>query len=170
MDKRLIWFEELYDRHADMVWRHFYFRLGDSERAKELMQEVFLKVWQYIQSGKEIEYEKAFLYQIARNLFINELRVKGREVSLDLLEESGFDKADESMSTDTYAKNRELLDRLSLIKESYRMVLVMRYIDDLPVKDIASLLGEKETNISMRIKRGIEALKETYTQKNYENR
>jgi RNA polymerase sigma-70 factor (ECF subfamily) len=164
MDKRLVWFEELYDTHADAVWRHFYYRLGDDERAKELMQEVFLKVWQYIQSGKEVEHEKAFIYRIAKNLFINEIRKSGREISLEVLEESGFDKPDESMDTSTYATEKELLDRLTQIKDNYRIVLIMRYVDDLSVKDIAHILGEKETNISMRIKRGIEALKETYKQ------
>ncbi len=76
MDKRLIWFETLYDTHADALWKHLYHRLGDNERAKELMQEVFLKAWQYVLQGKQIEHEKAFLYRIAKNLFINEIRTK----------------------------------------------------------------------------------------------
>lgn len=162
MDKRLIWFEKLYDTHADAIWRHFYHRLGDNERAKELMQEVFLKTWQYVMLGKTIEHEKAFLYRIAKNLFINEIRTKKRETSLDTLEEEGFEVKDEHDMTSTHAEHTELMERLGMIKDSYRTVLVMRYIDDLPIKEIATILDENETNISMRIKRGIEALKQTY--------
>lgn len=162
MDKRLIWFETLYDTHADAIWRHLYHRLGDTERAKELMQEVFLKTWQYVMLGKTIEHEKAFLYRLAKNLFINEIRTDKRNSSLDALSEDGFEAPDERSAADTQAKQTELMERLSLIKDSYRTVLVMRYIDDLPVKEIATILDENETNISMRIKRGIEALKETY--------
>lgn len=162
MDKRLNWFEKLYDNHADAIWRHFYHRLGDDERAKELMQEVFLKTWQYVMLDKKIEYEKAFLYRIAKNLFINEIRTKKLQTSLDSLEEEGFEITDENDITATHAEHTELMERLGMIKDSYRTVLVMRYIDDLPVKEIASLLDENETNISMRIKRGIEALKQSY--------
>lgn len=162
MDKRLIWFEKLYDTHADAIWRHFYHRLGDNERAKELMQEVFLKTWQYVMLGKTIEHEKAFLYRIAKNLFINEIRTKKSQTSLDSLEEAGFEVKDEHDMTSTHAEHTELMERLDMIKDTYRTVLVMRYIDDLPVKEIASILDENETNISMRIKRGIEALKQTY--------
>ncbi len=162
MDKRLIWFEKLYDTHADAIWRHFYHRLGDNERSKELMQEVFLKTWQYVMLDKTIEHEKAFLYRIAKNLFINEIRTKKSQTSLDSLEEAGFEVTDEHDMTNTHAEHTELMERLDMIKDSYRTVLVMRYIDDLPVKEIASILDENETNISMRIKRGIEALKQTY--------
>jgi RNA polymerase sigma-70 factor, ECF subfamily len=161
MDKRLIWFEKLYDTYADAIWRHFYHRLGDHERAKELTQEVFVKTWQYVVLGKEIEYERAFLYRIAKNLFINEIRTKKSVVSLDSLAEEGFEIKDEH-NVVMSAEQKELIEHLGKIKESYRTVLVLRYVDDLPVKEIANLLEEKDTTISMRIKRGIEALKQTY--------
>ena len=162
MDKRLIWFEKLYDTHADAVWRHLYYQLGDAERANELLQEVFLKTWQYVLQDKHIEHEKAFLYRVARNLFINDIRSKKQAQSLDQLTDAGFEVVDATDTTAVASEHRELRDRLALIKDSYRTVLTLRYIDDLPVKEIAKLLGEQETNISMRIKRGIEALKQTY--------
>lgn len=165
MDKRLIWFEALYDTYADAIWRHFYHRLGDHERAKELMQEVFLKTWQYVMLDKKIEHEKAFLYRIAKNLFINEIRTKKPQTSFDALEEVGFEAKDEHAATSDHAEHTELMEHLDMIKDSYRTVLVMRYIDDLPVHEIAAVLDENETNISMRIKRGLEALRRTYSQR-----
>ncbi len=165
MDKRLIWFEKLYDTYADAIWRHLYAKVGDRERAKELMQEVFMKTWQYVMLDKTIEHEKAFLYRIARNLFINEIRTNKETASLTTLEESGYEIRDEGQNSASLAHHKELMDRLDMIKQSYRDVLIMRYIDDLPVKEIAEILNENETNISMRIKRGIEALKMTYEPK-----
>jgi len=162
MDKRLIWFEALYECHADAIFRHLYHRLGDRERAKELMQEVFLRAWQHVMLDKNIDHEKAFLYRIAKNLFINEIRTDKRTTSLDALVDEGFEAPDEHAITSSHAEHTELMERLMMIKDSYRTVLVMRYIDDLPVKEIAEILDEQETNISMRLKRGIEALKRTY--------
>ena len=163
MDKNLVWFEKLYDSHADAIWRHLYLKLGDRERAKELMHDVFLKTWQYVMLGKTITYEKAFLYRIAHNLFVNEIRTDKKTVSLTPLEEAGYEIKDESVHTEAHALHKELLDHLAMIQPVYRDVLIMRYVDDLPVKEIARILDENETTISMRIARGKEALKQTYT-------
>lgn len=163
MDKQLIWFENLYDTYSDAIWRHLFFKLGDHERAKELMQDVFMKTWEYAQAGNQIKEEKAFLYRTATNLFINEIRTDRKTVSLATLEDAGFEFKDSS-DTSTEAISKELTSNLSKINENYRTALTMRYIDGLSVKEIAELLGENETNISMRLIRGIEALKNEYEQ------
>jgi RNA polymerase sigma-70 factor, ECF subfamily len=163
MDPRLAWFEKLYDTHADAIFRHLAYKLGDRERAKELTQEVFLKTWQYVVLKKKIEHEKAFLYRIAHNIFVNEIRTDKKTAALSVLEEGGFEIQDEYLPTsEDVSIRRELLDTLDQIKGSYREVLILRYMDGLAVKEIAEILNEKETNISMRIKRGIEALTEIY--------
>jgi len=164
MDKRLIWFEKLYDSYADAIWRHLFFKLGDSERAKELMQEVFMKTWEYTLVGNKISEERAFLYRTATNLFINEIRTDKRTVPLSTLEAVGFEPSDSSDTTIT-AKQNELLEKLTKLNDNYRTALTLRYIDGLSVKEIAELLHEKETNISMRLKRGIESLKLEYNVK-----
>ena len=162
MEEKIVWFEKLYEDHADSIWRHLYMRLGDPERAQELMQEVFARTWDYVRSGKSIAYEKAFLYKLARNLFINEIRTDKRARSLDELQAEGFDMHDERVKSDTEAHLQELLRHLSVLPDQYKEVLIMRYVDDLQVKEIAQLIGKRETAVSMRIKRGIEALQKAY--------
>lgn len=162
MDTRLSWFEALYDSYADAIFRYLAMRVGDRERAKELTQEVFLKAWQYRMAGKTIQHEKAFLYRVAKNLFINEIRTDKKMRSLDALSQEGFEPPDEQAKTNALAEHRELLDHLSHIHESYQEILTMRYTDGLSVKEIAEILDKNETAVSMSIARGIEALKETY--------
>lgn len=162
MEEKIAWFEKLYDDHAEAIWRHLYMRLGDPERSQELMQEVFARTWDYVRSGKSIAYERAFLYKLARNLFINEIRTDKKARSLDELQEGGFDVQDTRAHSDTGAHIQELLAHLSGLPDQYQEVLVMRYIDDLQVKEIAKLIGKGETAVSMRIKRGIEALQKAY--------
>lgn len=162
MDTRLQWFESLYDSYADAIFRYLYAKLGDRERSKELTQDVFMKTWQFVMLDKTIEHEKAFLYRIAHNLFINEIRTNRKKVSLEVLTETGFELSDAHATAEVHGEHTELMDKLSQIKDSYRTVLTMRYIDDLAVKDIALILEESETNISMRINRALQKLKETY--------
>lgn len=156
-------FEALFLRQSDAVFRHLYYRLGDRERAKELTQEVFMKTWQHLAGGKSIQYEKAFLFRIARNLFINEIRTDKQSDSLDVLAEAtGFEPETKEGNPLEFSEEQELLYFLEQLPDSYREVLIMRYIDDMAVKDIAETLEEKETNISMRIQRATEKLKTLY--------
>ena len=161
MEKEL-WFTNVYDTYAEAIWRYFVVRLRHNERAHELTQEVFLKLWQMLQSGQTVTYERALLYTIAKRLFINEIRQKHVEISYDILAAGGFEIPDVTSDSTATATHRELWQYLQNFKESYREVLLLRYVDGLPVKDIAELLGEKETNISMRIARGIESLRQAY--------
>ncbi len=71
---------------------------------------------------------------------------------------SGYEIADPDPSPEDISEQRAVLRLLETLSDPYREVLILRYIDGMAVKDIASLLGEKENNISMRIKRAIDAL------------
>lgn len=163
MDSYIQQFEALFQSYGDSVFRHVYYRLGDRERAKELTQEVFMRTWQYLASGKEIQHEKAFLFRIARNLFINEIRTDKHTDSLDVIKEAtGYEPETKEGNPLEFSEDQELLSFLELLPDTYREVLVLRYIDDMAVKDIAKLLEEKETAISMRIARATEKLKILY--------
>jgi RNA polymerase sigma-70 factor, ECF subfamily len=157
MDKE-VWFTKLYDTHAEAIWRYFMVRLANAERANELTHDAFLRVWEVVAKGQTIEHERTYLYLVAKRLFLNEIRNKKQTTSLEDLAEVGFDIPDTAVLPDRVAEHQELWQYLSRILPSYQEVLMLRYIDGLPVNEIARLLGEKETNISMRIKRGIDAL------------
>jgi len=156
------WFSQLYDTHAESIWRYFMVRLNNSERANDLTHDVFLKFWQVIQTGETVTFERAYLYIIAKRLFLNEIRNKRLVTSYESLAEQGFDIVDETEGAHKKAEAFELWRYLDQINDSYREVLLLRYVDGLPVKEIAVMLEQKETNISMRIARGLAALKSLY--------
>lgn len=165
MEEHITRFESLFASFGDAIFRYFFFQLGNRDRAKELTQEVFMRTWQHLAAGKEIRYEKAFIYTIARNLFINEIRSKRPVDSLDALTEAtGFEPTDDEPDPTEHAEQQELLRYLDQLSDSYREALVLRYLEGMAVKDIAALLGEKETNISMRIKRATDQLRSIYRQ------
>lgn len=156
-------FEQLFQTHSDAIFRHLYFRLGNRERAKELTQEVFMKVWQQLAAGTVITYEKAFLYTIANRLFINEIRTDKTTASLErLLDETGYEPAATQATPEEASQQGEVVRLLGQLSPTHREVLVMRYIDGMAVKEIATHLQEKETAISMRIARALEKLKTLY--------
>src|SRR3989344_280465 len=87
-----------YDEHADALFRHCLIRVRDREIAKDIVQETFSRTWKYLSEGKEVDYIRAFLYRVANNLIVDGSRKK-KTSSLDaLMEEDGFEIADESLT------------------------------------------------------------------------
>ncbi len=155
-------FLKAYEDLADSVFRHCYFRLSDREKAKDLAQETFKRFWECL--GKEkIENTKAFVFRIANNLIIDSYRKK-KEESLDALAEGGFDvRSDDHEAILNSVMGRELMSMLDQLSDTYRDLIVMRYIDDLPIYEIASITGLSENAVSVRIHRGLALLRKHNT-------
>lgn len=152
-------FLEAYEAHSDGIFRHCYFRLSNRERAQELTQETFMRAWQTLKEGAEVQSIKAFLYRIAHNLVIDEYRKK-KEVSLEMLQESGFDPSinDTKELVEHAIEKEKFLKALERLDEDERHLIVMRYIDDLGPSEIASLTGERQNVISVRLNRAVKKL------------
>lgn len=152
-------FVKAYDQFADAIFRHCLFRVSDREKAKDIAQGSFVRLWAYMSQGKEIDNMRALLYRIANNLIIDEYRKK-KDESLDRMrDEEGFDIGTESMrDIETRDEHAQALALLDCLPDKYREALVMRHVDGLSVKDIAHLMHESENVISVRIHRAIEKL------------
>lgn len=154
-------FISAYDDYADALFRYAYFRVYDRERAKELMQEAFMKTWEYLASGKKITNVRAFLYRTVHNLSVNEA-VRSKAYSLEEMHEVvGFDPADTSEATPEEAAEYQIaLRALEKLDAAERDLIVMRYVDGLPVKEIAHILRESPNTVSVRIHRALQKVRD----------
>ncbi len=155
-------FLEAYDRYADAIFRHCYFRVSDRDRAKELVQDTFMRAWEYMASGREaIGNIRALLYRIAHNLIIDEYRRKKAD-SLEVMMEDGlFQPADaQAAAVPGALEARMAVDRLIAgLGESDKKLIFMRYMEDLSPGDIGAILGESENAISVRIHRAMKKIR-----------
>ncbi len=156
-EKRFI---EAYDAYAHALLRYCYFKVSDRYKAEELVEEAFMKTWQYLLKGEEVENIRALLYRVLNNLIIDEYRRK-KTSSLDELESEGFELSDTRahMDLQEQAEINRLLAIVDQLDEKYREAIILRYVDDLAVKEIAEILGESENTVSVRINRAIKQLK-----------
>lgn len=152
-------FERAFEEYKDRIFRHCYFHLYDRERATELTQEAFMKTWEYVAAGNDVDNAQAFLYRVATNLVYNESRHK-KTVSLEDLQEAGFDppSEDENLSRDVIAEEA-VLKALSIIEEPYRAAVTLRFVEGFQPKEIADMLGESANTVSVRITRGLKQLR-----------
>ena len=153
-------FFDAYEAYADAIFRHCYFRVSDRELARDIMQESFMRTWEYMASGKDPENIRAFLYRVASNLIIDHYRKK-KAYSLDALSENhGFDpSSDETDRIIDASDAKRALMHLPRLPEPYRTVFVMRYVDGFTPREIAETTGEHENTISVRIHRAAKKLR-----------
>ena len=159
-------FTEVYDEYSDAIFRHCYLRVYDRELAKDIMQETFMKAWKYMVDGNKIDNVRALLYKIATNLIIDQSRRPGYKKvdSLEELLESGIEpgehekgESEERLQNELDAK--DAMKVLEHTKDSYREVLLLRYIDDLSVTQIAKMLKVSENLVSVRLNRALSDLR-----------
>lgn len=153
-----------YDAYGDAIFRFIAMKISDREVARDLTQETFTRAWDFCVEGGEVREWKPFLYRTAYNLVVDTYRKK-KAVSLDaLMEDDGFAVTDESASAGEKAtimraemsRVRKAIDELD---ETYRDVVLFRFVEDLPPKDIARITGLTENVVSVRIHRGVEKLR-----------
>jgi len=152
-------FEDAHQEFLEPLFRYFLYRLGDPDRSKELAQETFMRAWTYAAKGRAIKAMKSFLFTTASNLFKNELRAKRPVSSLDELMEAGVEFVSDTASPENLTEAKRLLHKLELLSESYREVLLLRFVDGLSAREIADSLGQTEIAVAVRIHRALKKLR-----------
>jgi RNA polymerase sigma-70 factor (ECF subfamily) len=148
-----------YDLYSKGLLRYCMLRVSSQDKAIDIVQESFVRVWWYLLNGKHIENDKSFLYTTARHLIIDEYRKK-KTVSLESLYATQDVILIEHYDNEyTLAEIAYMLRNLSHLPPLYSTILAMRYIDDYSVKKIAKLLSVSENIVSVRIHRGIEKMR-----------
>ena len=164
-------FNKAYDSYADALFRHCMFRLSHCERALELVQDTFMKAWDTAQRGDKIKNWRAMLYKYLNNLIIDEYRKKKQSSLEHLLEQDGISEGTfTELNSGSLNKEIDRLDAeldaivlhnaMSKLKDNYKKVLILRYIDGLRVKEVAHILQESQNAVSVRINRAIKKLEQ----------
>ena len=129
---------------------------GDSALADDLAQEALVRA--YVSSDRFIGNFKAWVFRIAYNCFIDNLRrVPAPAASLDSPE--ALHVADGSASDSSF-RHEELRRALTKIPEKERTVIVLHYFEDLPVKDIAAIMQIPAGTVKYHLSVGRDHLKQ----------
>jgi len=157
-------FKRVYDLYVEKIYRFIFFKVSNEQEAEDLTSEVFLKAWRYIKEGKEIISLNAFLYSIARNKVIDLYRKRGKthQINLDNAAMCNIkdEKADQQELVDKQFKKDNIIRLLDKLKSEYKEILILRYVDDFSIAEIADILGKRKGNVRVLIYRALEALRE----------
>lgn len=168
-------FLKAFEEYSDALFRHAFLRISDRERAVDVVHDTFTKVWTYVRNGHEIDQFRPFLYKVLNNLIIDEYR-KAKEASLDALmeidgiDEGTFDELSENTVESLAATldGKKAFEMLEEMPDTYKEVIILKFVDGLGPKEIAALLEESENVVSVRIHRGLKVLRQMIEQKEKE--
>jgi len=137
--------EEQYDH----VYRYCYYRLRDAGKAEDITQETFLR---YLESDgyRDIGRPLAFLYTVARNLCIDEMRQRKME---SLPEELPGENQEDSLLDSIMLKQA-----LHELDSKERELILLRYVNGVPVADLAKFYGKSRYAVYRDTKRVLQKL------------
>jgi len=157
-------FKKLFDQYFKQVKNFIYYKLGDVDAAEDVAQECFVKVWENRHKVKP-ESAKSYLYTIANNLTINQLKRQkviykflSRKSKSDDYETPQFQMEMEEFS-------QHLQQAIASLSEKQRMVFLMNRIDSLTYAEIATRLGISVKAVEKRMTGALATLRTTITQK-----
>jgi RNA polymerase sigma-70 factor, ECF subfamily len=150
MNKRVIGFQDIYHRYFKDVHNFAYWLCGDPDEAKDITSEAFIRLWT-TKNEIIVDTVKAYLFKIARNLFLQKRRNKKQNIELHP------DLIDSNPQPDSLAEVRsELNNVLQAIKELPeidRLALIMKSHDNLSYQEISRVLGISVSAIKVKIHR-----------------
>ncbi|MFH1790000.1 MAG: sigma-70 family RNA polymerase sigma factor [bacterium] len=161
-------FAKLYDHFIERIYRFVYFKVSKHEEAEDITSEVFLKAWNYINEGNKVDSFSGLLYKIARNSIIDLYRSKSNkfEVGIDNADairqlssenEKGSEIQDQ---VDDKMQIEKIIKALHNLKQEYREIITLRYIDELRISEIAHITGKSQVSVRVTLFRSIKKLKE----------
>jgi RNA polymerase sigma-70 factor (ECF subfamily) len=151
------------------IFNHFYPRLYHFSRSflkletgiDDILQEVFVKIWQNRRNIRNEDNFNAYIFTITRNLLLNELR---RRLNDSKLKEQIYKRSvAEEYLLDRQLEYHELKERINLIvtelPESHRKVFILSRYDGLSHREIAKKMDISEKTVEYHIRQSIIIIK-----------
>jgi RNA polymerase sigma-70 factor (ECF subfamily) len=158
-------FGQLYDRYAPKLYRYLSFKVGTAPEAEDLTAEVFLKTWEYVRRQEApIVNFRAFVYRLARNAVVDHYRRRAEREHL--ADEAALEAVPEPVERSVAAlvsrsSDLALVERaLRALKDEYREVVILRYIEGLSPNEISRVLDKSAGSVRVTLHRALGALRE----------
>jgi RNA polymerase sigma-70 factor (ECF subfamily) len=155
------YFEELYDRHAGKIYQKCLSFTKDADEARDLAHDVIVKIYLSLSKYNHKSKFSTWMYRVTYNHCIDyqAKRLKQKTLLEELEGEMNESDANEPDDAVLLEINLNLLhELLNELTVSEKTLLLMKYQDQLSIKEIAEITGAGESAIKMKLKRSKEKL------------
>ncbi|MFB6465960.1 RNA polymerase sigma factor SigX [Cytobacillus sp. Hz8] len=164
-------FDELYRKYHHDVFQFLYYMVNNREQAEDLVQEVYIRVLKSYKQFEGKSSEKTWLFSIARNVAIDSFR-KQKNWRQRILEK--FDWSEQQVKDDAPIPEEITLQQeeiqfvyqcLNDCTLDQKMVIIMRYIQELSITETAVVLDWTESKVKTTQHRALKALRQKVEEK-----
>ncbi|MFD1708855.1 RNA polymerase sigma factor SigW [Siminovitchia sediminis] len=162
-------FGEIVELYKDKIFSLCYRMLGNRHEAEDIAQEAFVRAYVNIESFHLNRKFSTWLYRIATNLCIDRIRKKKPDYFLDaeiagtegltLYSQLAASEKTPDAEVETLELQETVQKEILGLPDKYRSVIILRYMDDLSLNEIAEVLEMPLGTVKTRIHRGREALR-----------
>ena len=154
-------FAFFYDKYVTRIYRFVLIKVSNKQVAEDLTQDIFLKTWQHLVDKRNVKSFQAFIFRVARNRVIDHYRQSNKqELPLEYVPEI-IDMSDNiEKDLDKAIDKDKLLQKIQQLKPTYQEVLLLRYLEDLSIDDIARVIQKDKNNVRVIIHRALNKLKQ----------
>lgn len=152
-------FKALYERYRVPIYNLIHYTIGSIESSEDVLQSVFIKVFQNLQRFRQEASFKTWLYRIAINEAKNFRRtIRGGQVPIESVvgttAELDFRSSPEMAH---FEKQRRdiVFGAVRDLPEKFRTVIVLKYVDDLSYEEIAQVLSTRIGTVASRLSRAL---------------
>ncbi len=138
-------FARLYEENFNKIFRYIALKTGNQMEAEDLTQQVFMKAMKSLPSYKwqNVPFS-AWLYKIAHNQVVDNVRKKSRQPVTELNEEITAAEDNPYKATELKVELEQLSVAIKKLTPLQQEVLALRFSSELPVAQVASIMGKKE--------------------------
>jgi RNA polymerase sigma-70 factor, ECF subfamily len=155
---------DLYEHYKSDVYRYFYYRLGQSQIAEDLTTELFIRVLEHLPRYRlrGVPF-RAWLMRIARNLVIDYVRKLTMRTHVHLDENMAAEYEGPETAVERNLTIERLQQALSRLTADQCDVIILRFIAEMPIHQVAQTLNKSESAVKALQARGLEALQRLLT-------
>lgn len=162
-------YSDIVSLYQQQVFQVCYRILSNRHEAEDIAQEAFIRAYTNLHTFDLKRKFSTWLFRIATNLCIDRIRKKKPDYYLDA-EVTGTDGLNmyshvpsSNQLPEEEVERMELQERIqyeiSCLPEKYRTVIILKYIEELPLQEISDILDMPLGTVKTRIHRGREALR-----------
>lgn len=157
-------FEALYQRYVKQVYRRCLSMTQDSARAQDFTQDIFLKVYSRLDSFQERSRFSTWLYSVAHNYCLDQIR-QGKRLSTVALDDGDGHELADSDEAQVEEETLQLVNRaLQTLSPDEAALLRLKYEEGLSVDALAQQYSLTPSAVKMRLKRSRDKIYQFYQQ------
>lgn len=157
-------FNTIYNRYSKMLYLYIFSKLDTGEISKDVLQELFISLWEKRHTLSIHESLKSYLYQAARHKIVDIYRKNAtyRKYLQQLIEHFDAQPHTITESIDYKTKTQELFEAINHLPERMKEVFMLSRFENLTVEQIANRLGLSQQTVKNQITKALKILRANY--------